>query len=377
MLFAAAPAFGATAITVEDKSIEGKLIGLDATPAVTLSVRGKPQRIPCADLVAIQLREGKAARRAGYATIVLRGGGSLRGAIQGGSGRAIVLQSAVFGSLECPLQAIARIELPVDQPAKPLEPAEKLDRLLLRNGESVEGTVESLGAKGIRFRSDLLGGLEVGFDRITALTLAREGGATPPKPKGVVAIVHADDGTVVAGRVRGLADGRLGLQALFGATLSLDVARVLRVEFRGGRLVYLSDAEPTAVKETPFFDLAWRYRRDRSVEGNPLRMGERTYAKGLGVHSRCELTYALDGAYRRFLADVGIDEEVGDKGNVDVTVLVDGKARFERKGVTGRDKPIPVAVDVAGAKRLTLIVDFGRELDICDHLDWANARLVR
>ncbi len=113
------------------------------------------------------------------------------------------------------------------------------------------------------------------------------------------------------------------------------------------------------------------------MDGHPLRIGERTYRKGLGTHSRCRLTYDLGGAYTRFLADVGIDEEAGDRGNVDVQVLVDGKPKFERKGLTGRDEALAVAVDVAGAARLTLVVDFGADFDICDHVDWANARLIR
>ena len=374
---AAATALGATALTVEDEAVTGQLVALDATPAVTLRVDGKERRIPCADLQALVLREDAPARSGSDASVVLRDGHVLRGALRGGNSRAVVLHSPVFRAVECPLQAVARVELPAAQPAQPLEPADRHDRLLFVNGDMVDGTVKSFAADGIRFHSELLGELDVGFDRLTAIAFAAQSGKAPAAPKGVVAIAHADDGTQVAGQVRSLADGRLELRTLFGPTLSLDVTRVLRLEFRGGRLVYLSDLEPAAVKETPFFDLVWNYRRDRSVDGNPLRLGQHTYRKGLGVHSRCELTYALDGAYRRFLAEVGIDEEVGDKGNVDVTVLVDGKVRLERKGVTGRADPIPIALDIQGASRLTLVVDFGRELDICDHADWANARLIR
>ncbi|MFW6163951.1 MAG: NPCBM/NEW2 domain-containing protein, partial [Planctomycetota bacterium] len=237
--------------------------------------------------------------------------------------------------------------------------------------------VQAFDPKGVRFRSDLLGEVNVPFERLKTLVFAAQSGAAPTAPDGVYAVVHADDGTVVAGTIGGLTEGRLGLEATFGGELSLALDRLLRIEFRGGRLVFLSDLEPAEVRETPFFDLVWHWRRDRSVDGNPLRIGERTYRKGLGMHSRCELTYALDGGYRRFLADVGLDEEIGDKGNVDVAVLVDGKAKFERQGVTGRDAPIPVDVDVEGAKTLTLRVGFGRDFDICDHADWGHARLIR
>ena len=373
----ASGAFGATAITVDDERIAGELIGLDATPTAVLRVGGAVRRVPCADLLSIELRAARPSARAGDSALVLRDGRVLRGTLVGGSRRAVALRSPLFTALECPLAAITRVEFPVAQPGQPPRPAAKHDRLLFANNDVVDGTVESFGPEGIRFRSALLGEFDVAFDRLKTVVFASQSAPLPPAPKGIVAVAHADDGTVVAGTIRSLTEGRLELQAAFGPSLSLALDRIVRIEFRGGRLVFLSDLEPAQVAETPFFDLVWRHRRDRSVDGNPLRIGERTYRKGLGVHSRCELTYALAGGFRRFLADVGLDEEIGDKGNVDVAVLVDGQVKLERKGVTGRDAPLPVAVDLAGAARLTLRVDFGRDFDICDHADWGNARLIR
>lgn len=365
------------AITVGEEVVEGALVALDATPTAELRVGAEKRLIPCADLLSIEFRNAKAAIERDAVAIILRNGDCLRGTIQGGSSRALILRSPALGTTECPLQAIARIEFPVPQPAQPIQASEKLDKLLLRNGETIEGTLESVAATGLKFRSALLGDLEVSLDRLAAVALAAQAGAPPKPPEGVLAIAHTDDGATISGQLKGLKAGTLDLQATFGATLALRLDKLISMEFRGGRLVYLSDLEPAEAKETPFFDLVWHYRRDKSVDGNPLRIGGRTYRKGLGCHSRCELTYDLGRTYTRFLADVGIDDEVGDKGDVDVQVLVDGKPKFQRKGLTGRDAPIPIAVDVTGASRLTLLVDFGGEFDICDHLDWANARLIR
>jgi hypothetical protein len=339
-------------------------------------VKAEKRKVPCADLLALELRQGRPVPSATDVSLVLRNGDCLRGSIQGGSGRAVTLRSPAFGTAECPIQAIARIEL-VPQPGQLLQPAEKLDKLLLRNNETIEGTLESLDAKGVKFRSALLGDLEVTFDRLSAIAFAAQAGAPPKSPEGILAIAQGDEGTILSGQLKGLKDGAVELQAAFGPALSLPLTRLLAIEFRGGRLVYLSDLAPAEAKETPFFDIVWGYRRDRSVDGNPLRLGGQTHRKGLGCHSRCELTYALGGAYRRFLAHAGIDEEVGEKGNVDIAVLVDGKPKFERKALTGRDAPLPLSVDLTGAARLTLLVDFGADFDICDHLDWANARRIR
>ena len=375
----AVAAYAGTAVTIDDEAIECRLVEIDAAAmAHLITADDKPLRVSCKQLQSIRIRTAPPAPRPGDSAIVLRGGGVLRGAIRGGSERAVTVQSRAYGTVECPLQAIAGVRLAGGEPARAAdERPGKLDCLVLRNGEELSGTVVAIAEGKVTFRSEVLGQLDMAFDRLAAIAFAAEEAPRRAPPGSLLAIVHTDDGSTLTGRIRTLAKGKINVQTLFGAALTSDVARVLHIEFRGGRLVHLSDLEAAEVKETPFFDVVWRHRRDRSVDGGPLRIGTHTYRKGLGVHSRCELTYAIEGAYSRFMSDFGIDEEVGDRGNVDVTVLVDGKVCFERKGITGRHGPIRIAIDVAKAKRLTLRVDFGAELDICDHADWGNARLIR
>ena len=38
---------------------------------------------------------------------------------------------------------------------------------------------------------------------------------------------------------------------------------------------------------------------------------------------------------------------------------------------------VPVRVAVKGAKEATLVVEFGRGGDVGDHVNWADARLVK
>jgi hypothetical protein len=370
-------ALAATAVTVEDGRVVGELVALDATPAVTLSVEEASKRIACSELLSLELREGRPSPQPGQALLVLRNGDRLCGALTGGTPTAVELRGGAFGALACPIAAIARLHVVPPGTSPEPAPAENADRLRFVNGDSVDGTVEAFGPKGVTFRSEHLGALELEFARIRTVSFARGAGERPPRPEGVHAIVHCDDGTAVTGSPLGIQEGRLHLKTAIGLDLDLDLARVLRLDFRGGRLTFLSDMEPSSVVETPCFDVVWAHRRDLSVDGNPLRLGDREYTKGLGVHSRCEISYALGGRHTRFLAHVGIDEEVGDRGNAHVQVLVDGEVKFERKALRGRDAPVPVALDVAGAKVLTLRVDFGEELDICDHVDWAAARLIR
>ncbi|MFD7515386.1 glycoside hydrolase family 97 catalytic domain-containing protein [Streptomyces niveus] len=157
----------------------------------------------------------------------------------------------------------------------------------------------------------------------------------------------------------------------------LTVERTVRVFVAREGTVYVSSLPFTAESN------GWGpVERDRSngengpADGGPLRLGGTTYDKGLGVHARSEVTVALNGAYDRFAAETGIDEEKPDKGSVLFEVLGDGQV-LARSGVLGpADEPYAFDVDVSGVGRLTLRVTDGGDGIDSDHADWAEARLL-
>jgi hypothetical protein len=168
-------------------------------------------------------------------------------------------------------------------------------------------------------------------------------------------------------------------KTLFGTPVEAPLERVAALDLRQGEAVYLSDLEPKAYEHTPFLGASWPYARDGSVAGREIRLAGGTYDKGLGMHSESRLSYDLGGAYRRFEADVGLDERTGKRGRVRVEVLVDGKARPLGKGgeLTAADGVLRVRLDVRGARELTLVVRFGRFGDVQAHVNWGDARLIR
>ncbi|MEV8412159.1 glycoside hydrolase family 97 catalytic domain-containing protein [Streptomyces niveus] len=157
----------------------------------------------------------------------------------------------------------------------------------------------------------------------------------------------------------------------------LTVERTVRVFVAREGIVYVSSLPFTAESN------GWGpVERDRSngengpADGGPLRLGGTTYDKGLGVHARSEVTVALNGAYDRFAAETGIDEEKPDKGSVLFEVLGDGQV-LARSGVLGpADEPYAFDVDVSGVGQLTLRVTDGGDGIDSDHADWADARLL-
>lgn len=110
--------------------------------------------------------------------------------------------------------------------------------------------------------------------------------------------------------------------------------------------------------------------------GEPLRIGDRAFSKGLGHHANGAIIVRLNGAFRAFDAEVGLHPSTS-AGSVIFRVLVDGAPRFESRVLRTGDAPVPVHVTVAGAKELRLeAADAGDGMH-SDMANWGNARLTR
>ncbi|MFQ5807226.1 MAG: NPCBM/NEW2 domain-containing protein [Phycisphaerae bacterium] len=209
------------------------------------------------------------------------------------------------------------------------------------------------------------------WERIAGLRLAR------PTPRRSSCTVHLHGGEVFGGRVIGGDEVTVTLQSSVFDGLRLPWSRIERIECRSERLTFLSDLVPLRYDFTPFFQKRWNYARDRTLMGRPIRLAGRHYAKGVTMHSRASLVYALRGQYRQFAATAGVVDEMGGRGDVTLAVVGDGRVLWEAANVRGGEEPREVLVDVTGVRELSLHVDFGEGLDLSDHACWALARLIR
>jgi|GEM_PF-5373479 len=114
-----------------------------------------------------------------------------------------------------------------------------------------------------------------------------------------------------------------------------------------------------------------------STDGNPLRIGGNTYSTGLGTHANSDIVYLLDGQYKRFTAQVGVDDEVGEYGSVIFFVYLDGVKQFDSGIVRGSDAAKAVDLDISSVNELKLVVDNAGDGMSHDHADWADAYLSR
>jgi glucose/arabinose dehydrogenase len=148
-------------------------------------------------------------------------------------------------------------------------------------------------------------------------------------------------------------------------------------------------SNPTTPITTYLSDLNWisatngwgPVEKDRSngeqgaTDGRTITLNGVTYTKGLGVHAVSDVRFALNGAYKTFLSDIGLDDEVGGNGSVIFQVYADGALLYDSGTMLGSSATKQVNVDVTGKNELRLVVTIAGDNDWYDHADWANARL--
>ncbi len=114
----------------------------------------------------------------------------------------------------------------------------------------------------------------------------------------------------------------------------------------------------------------------KSVDSHPLTLNGVVYPHGLGTHAVSRLLVNLQGSATNFEALAGVDDEKKGQGSVQFQVYVDGRKKLETPVLHGGDAPVPVSVDLTGAKRMTLVVTDAGDGNDSDHADWAGALLT-
>lgn len=251
------------------------------------------------------------------------------------------------------------------------------DLVLLANGDSLSGEFVSLGDETLTLKG-ATGETPLARAGVQAVAFNPNLVARLPA-SGAQAIVMLIDGSRLQTKgLRLVPPDRLELQPTFGDALDVPLLAVHSLRFLGGCATWLSQVEPLEYRFQPFLGLDWPWRADRNVSGGPLRLRGAFYPVGIGVHSRSELTYALDRKYRWFQATIGIDDNTSGKGSCVFEVQVDGKTAFRSDVLTGASPAVALErIDLSGGNRLTLRVDYGTLGDIQDHANWCDAVIVK
>ena len=254
-------------------------------------------------------------------------------------------------------------------------PSAELDRIFLKSEggkiDSISGLVDSMDDKEVVLeiesqRRPIL------RQRLFAIVVAQP----TAQDAATGCVISLQDGSQLGGDLVAIGGGEATLSLPGGAKAEFPWSAISRIEIRSSRIAFLSDLKPIAVEQEAIVTLPRPWQRDKNVLGRPLKIGDRQFEKGIGVHARSSLTFAADGNYDVLAAIVGIDAATGGKGDCNFTVLADGQPLWTRR-VKGTDPPHEVRVDLKRASQVTLLVEPGADLDLADHANWCDVRFIK
>lgn len=287
-------------------------------------------------------------------------------------------------AIKLPLETIAAIIL--DLPAasddrlrmysqlQTLPPGE--DIVLLVNGDQVEGELERLDGAFVQLKS-ATGLLKLDRTRVRAIRMNPELTSIPKSP-GRRQVLSLRDGSRFTARSVELRERELKCTTFAKQEFQFPLADCVGCQVYGARAFPLADQEPAQIEFTPYLSTPWPLVRNSNVLRGPLALRGVEYGTGLGVHSRSLVTYSLQPTDREFRATVGIDDCAGGAGSVRFAVELDGRRVWDSPELTGRSLPVPLPpIKLAGAAKLTLIVDFGAHADVSDYANWCDAVVIR
>ena len=369
---AAARAANAVVTLADGRTVEASAVKPGAMPnQLVLEQQGMaPVTITNVDLLSLDFAKAPSAMLT--PTVRLQNGDQISGKLSYPAARQVRI-AAGWGSITVPLTQIAAMRFG----EAPLPGAVSKDTLYFQN-DRVEAEVQSIANGKVTVN---LGGKAVPLDigtRVQSVALAPRKAATADTGgAGLLLSIDLGGGERLTGHWVKLTPDLLSVKMEWGDTLDIPLGSIARLEVKNGKLVYLSDMKPSEARQIPYLDGSFPFRVNQSVAGRPLRLAGRVYRRGLGTHSKSDLTYTLDGGYASFAATLGIDDAVGSAGSVIYRVYGDEKLLYESPVVRGGDIPLDVKVDVKRVLLLRLEVDYADGGDVADHADWADARLLR
>lgn len=311
--------------------------------------------------------------------VTLAGGEQLCGSLVGGDaqGERFTVHSPALGPQSFPVDRLAALAGPGpdrDRVAALVLPRgvdEALVRRVPLGFDWLSGTLHRFGSEGIRFQTkgedtprwfavaDVLG-LRLG---------AAAARATPP-----AAWLCTRTGDRLGVQVEAFDARGLRCRLETDEQVLVHTGDVASVVFLGAH-TFASDLQPSEVAESGHDgDVLWPWRRDQAATGGWLVAAGRTYAKGLGVHSRSRLVFRAPAGSAAFWTRVAFDDSAAAlpvQGRVDVRISVDGKLRFEHRDLqVGRAPLDPGLLPVTPGATVALEVDCGKGRDLGDRIDW-------
>ena len=390
MALLAGAAWADSTDTLDARATSGQVV--EITPQSVVVQDGKnTQTIPRADVADIVMGQGQdVMTHTSSPVVVTAAGAKLTVAdvdVPGGSAK-ISFVSSLAGGKTLDLSAISRVYFPsanrnlndIDKICSGLKiPDRAGDFLILQRKAGdfwvLDGVMKEINKESIIFTWEKQ---DRRIARSSVVQLRLGGAKAAPAGNTVGVMRGVQEGSMIPFTSVSFKDGEFKVGTPDLGELAVRRSEVAAIEFISDRVVNLSTLKPSDVKEHGVFDKTFPMQMNRSSGGGPLKLGGETHLTGLGLHSYCQVTYDLGGAYNLMVALAGIDDSVRPAGNAKLTILGDGKELDKPIDVSGKTAPVQLRVKVAGVKQLVIRVDFGTDkLGVGGQVDLAGARLIK
>lgn len=298
------------------------------------------------------------------------------------SGNEAVITSPELGSVKLPSSSLtslrfASLDSKVAERWEELRiRAPKRDMLVIRKGDildPIQGEVGDISAADVKF---LLGSsvVPVGRAKVFGVVFARR---EPAKTKAVCNLLLTNGDSLPVAALKWTPDA-WEAKSLAGSDITIPHDRLATADFSLGKVQYLSALEPRKLEHQPYFDTKWELKRDQNFEANPIRLRDKTFSRGLCIHSKTTVAWRLGKDYRRLKGIMGIEAAVAHTGygDVEVSITGDGKPLLQTR-VICTDEPRELDIDVTGVVMLEITVDYGGRHDISDHLALGDIRVIK
>lgn len=359
--------------TADFKTEQIALKGIDATGIkVTSTNSDQPRTVSLDQFLDVQ-RSGAAPSATGAKFVLqLSGGDKLLGEPVNLTAEALVWQNPTLGEVSVPTSRMLGI---TRGPAVALAPAGREDIVTLANGDSVHGIIASMTADKVTVQTAGNANSDVPLSSVATINFAATPGGTATQHGFRVRI---DDGSSLVGPGARLEEGNLVLTLAKSVERKISLSHVTAIEQVNGPVSWLSARPPSEMIYYPFIGPSRQpaaYMDRRWDSSQPIEFKGEPFAHGIAVHAFSRLTWPLDGKYAAFRTLYAIE---GDSNLADVTVRIrlDGKVVYEKKQIRAGALSDPIALDLDGAKTLTLEVDGGAAY-AQDALDWIEPALVK